>query len=163
MAKEIILSGGECCLVSDEDYALLMKFKWELNHSGYARATVGSGSILMHRMIMEPPGKAIVHHINSNRIDNRRENLQIASWSANNQSQNGTKKFPFIGVFYDKPTKKFRARIKKNGKITNLGYHLDSISAARAYDAAALKIYGPHAQTNEKYLEKLLAKLKSGK
>ena len=59
-------------MVDPEDYPILAKTHWS-PCLGYAESRDG----LMHRIIMgDPPGKH-VHHVNGNRLDNRRENLVI--------------------------------------------------------------------------------------
>ena len=90
--KQISLSRGLFAVVDDADYEWLSRWKWSASTYGYAvRAETISGRgksrkrkiFWMHREIMQtPPGKD-TDHINGNRLDNRRLNLQICSRSQN--------------------------------------------------------------------------------
>lgn len=88
MARKIELSKGMFAWVSDEDYERVSQYKWYASYHGskmkgrdkwYARRTDQSGKTKMHRFIMglEAGDKRVVHHINNNGLDNRRENLEI--------------------------------------------------------------------------------------
>ena len=78
-------------IVDDEDEAELTKHRWYLvkTRNGHLYAytkipRITGPTVLMHRFIMKPPPGLIVHHINGNGLDNRRRNLEIASYSYNN-------------------------------------------------------------------------------
>ena len=47
----------------------------------------------------------------------------------------------YKGVRWQKHSKKFRAGIRHNGKIYDLGYFKDEIKAAKAYDKIAKKLF----------------------
>lgn len=76
-------------LVDDEDVPRLIKYRWCLNNTGYARTSISSSEqILMHRFIMKlPKNKPWVDHINRNKLDNRKENLRTATSSLNNHNR----------------------------------------------------------------------------
>lgn len=70
--------------IVDDDQSHLLNFKWKVNRgpSNYGlvypyRFCENKGFIKMHREIMNPDEKMIVHHINGNTLDNRKSNLQI--------------------------------------------------------------------------------------
>ena len=54
----------------------------------------------------------------------------------------------FKGVHLDKARGKWKAAICPNGKYIHVGYFESEIAAARAYDAAALRLFGPDAYLN---------------
>jgi hypothetical protein len=73
----------------------------------------------------------------------RSESLLRAPKSKGTSSQ-------YRGVFWDKTNKKWSAviRSKAAGGVHRLGNFINEADAARAYDAAARRIYGPLAQPN---------------
>lgn len=79
-------------LVSDEDYEYLNQFRWHLGGTGYAARRLRSGEegkpggmVYMHREVLglpRTPGRGTAmqgNHMNFNRIDNRRENLEVVT------------------------------------------------------------------------------------
>lgn len=73
--------------VSPEDYDRIAAFRWTPHSKGYAQASVKREgkwtTVLMHREIMHPQGRAIVDHDNRDRLDNRRGNLRNTTQSVN--------------------------------------------------------------------------------
>lgn len=75
-------------VVDDDDFEWLSKYRWSLS-GGYAYTSFHVGMTpdgmrlvqpcLMHRFIMQPPGKMVVNHINENRLDNRKSNLEVCT------------------------------------------------------------------------------------
>ncbi|NBC17299.1 MAG: hypothetical protein GVY18_08310 [Bacteroidetes bacterium] len=54
----------------------------------------------------------------------------------------------FKGVTFHVRSQKWLARIYVDGKAIHLGYHADEVEAAKAYDAAARRIFGNFARPN---------------
>jgi hypothetical protein len=162
-------SSGAVILVDDADYLYLTKWKWQVSKMGYAvrctniggrtPAKGGTGKqiiILMHREIMglqcggDQDRGRVVHHKNGNKLDNRKENLEITS-QQNNARCAGLARHNssgFKGVSWDKRYSKWIANIVVNMKNVYLGRYLDPLEAAIAYDSAALKHFGDYAKTN---------------
>jgi len=71
---------GEEILVDLEDYDLVIQYRWSLN-DGYAKACYRYNghpkTITMHRLITGFIPGTVIRHVNKNRHDNRRSNLQI--------------------------------------------------------------------------------------
>jgi hypothetical protein len=157
--KEIQLTQGKVALVDDEDYEYLMQWKWFANKKGstfYAVRSLHSNNvrktIFMHRLITNNINtKMQTDHLNGNGLDNRKINLRICTTSQNSMNRglqiNNTTGFK--GVNYDKFSNKFRAQIRVNNIYKNLGYYIDPKDAARAYNAAAIKLHGEFAKLNE--------------
>ncbi|ATO12207.1 AP2 domain-containing protein [Bacillus velezensis] len=154
--KEISLSNGGICLVSEEDFDGLSKYKWHRRSSdGYAARTVYNDgkfkTVRMHREIMNPPKGFVIDHINRDRLDNRRDNLRIATASQNiaNSIKPSTNSSGYKGVQYRKDQGRWRACIRVNKKPISLGQYDSAEKAARAYNAAAIKYFGEYARLND--------------
>jgi hypothetical protein len=103
--------------------------------------------ISMHILIAGYKG---VDHVNRNGLDNRRINLRPATRSQNRvncpPSRNNTSGYK--GVSWNRPARRWVARIGVNGRRIGLGYFADSAEAARAYNRAALEAFGEYAWLN---------------
>lgn len=159
----MILKDGTEVLVSECDFELLSRFAWHKHSKNYVAGRIGSGYVLMHRFIMGAKGNLVVHHRDGNPLNNTRENLVITDHGTNNHSRHGVKKFPFLGVTYDKRSGKYQASIRHKGPNIRIGKFDTPLEAAKAYDRKAKELYGDAAMTNERFLKSLLAKLKSTK
>ena len=93
--------------------------------------------------------KIVVDHINNDRLDNRLENLQLISQRHNSSKdkKGGTSKY--TGVSWDKPSNKWRASIRIDGKIKYLGLFDDEQEAALAYKKSRAKMM----EESDKYYE----------
>ena len=154
--KTIPLSKGMNAIVDDSDFDWLNRHKWTYHSNGYAMRSCGSSGpkkrkyIFMHRDIINPAAGISVDHRNGNRIDNRRENLRVATQSQNNANQkiSARNTSGFKGVSFQKQHQKYRAQIVLNQKQKHLGYFQTAAQAASAYDTAALHYFGEFAKTN---------------
>jgi hypothetical protein len=147
-------------LVDPEDAWLLEDYQWqvvrpETAKTDYAeRCTSFSGkrkTLRLHRVIMGAPDGIDVDHKNGNGLDNRRENLRLATRSQNkaNVGLTLTNTSGRKGVSWHHATKKWRAQIRTGGRHMHLGLFTDLDEAARVYDRAAIEHYGEFALTNE--------------
>jgi hypothetical protein len=148
------LTKGKWAKVDRIDLPKVMFDCWYY-HDQYAARQQEGRIVWMHRLILglaaDDPLES--DHINHDKLDNRRENLRIASPSQNNvnrRKQAGTSS-RFIGVQWHKQSKKWRAVMQVNGKRKHLGYFPieDEIEAARAYNVAALETWGGFAYPND--------------
>ena len=161
--KEIQLTQGKIALVDDEDYDRLIAMgKWQCS-LGYATKNVKFNSIhttlRMHRVILTKylnldscnPRLVQVDHINGNKLDNRKENLRTCSPSQNSQNRPASKNNTsgYKGVVWHSRSKKWVAKITANGANTHLGCFDDPKLAAKAYNEAAVKLYGEFANINQ--------------
>jgi hypothetical protein len=104
----------------------------------------------MHRGILGAAPGQLVDHRDGNGINNTRANLRFCTNSENqyNCRTPRTNTSGYKGVHWHVCNKRFQAQIKIGGKYHHLGYFLDPIEAARAYDVAALKYHGEFARVN---------------
>lgn len=103
---------------------------------------------ILHRVIMsrvlgrELTSDEHVDHINGNPLDNRRENLRIASPRDNNYNKglysNNTSGYKGVS----KRGERYTAYIQVDGKKKHLGYFDDPKEAHEAYCAAGRELYG---------------------
>lgn len=150
---EVLLQNGAVLLVDDDDLERIGP-KWHVSHNGYAirreRLPEGRKRVLyMHREIMGSDDRD-VDHVNGNRLDNRRCNLRFATRTENNANSKlrvGCTSV-FKGVFHHKHCDRWWAYIGNKGKRLSLGYYKTEIDAARAYNAAALEVFGDFARLN---------------
>ena len=160
MSIIILLTHGQQTIVDDE-YAYLAELKWSASYHKkldkyYARRWNGQKAEYLHRVILS----AMLHrplertedvdHINRDRLDNRCENLRLATRSQNNMNSKmkGNNVSGFRGVSWGERNKKWVARITISGKVKHLGLFTSKESAARAFDAAAKKAFGDFARLN---------------
>lgn len=84
----IQINDGQYAIVDKQDYKALAKWKWRLSN-GYAirdkySPTKKRGATLtMHKQIVDPPDGLEVDHINGNKLDNRRSNLEAVTHAEN--------------------------------------------------------------------------------
>ena len=135
--------------VSDEDYEAVNSHKWYVNSRYVVRSLPGGGKELLHRVIMNAKPDEIVDHINGNPLDNRRENLRIASGKQNqgNRKKSSGTSSRYKGVSRQ-PNMRWRAQIKIDGKQTSLGTYSTELEAAMAYDKKCIDTFGVFARIN---------------
>jgi hypothetical protein len=146
--------GVQDCLVDIEDIPLLSKYKWTIKKCGsslyYAHAHTGTTTVTMHRIVMNNPD-GIIDHIDGNCLDNRKTNLRVVTYSQNrrNSAKQINTKCKYRGVYERNDYfGKYRAQIRFEGKIINLGTFVCPKEAAMAYDKKAREVYGDFATTN---------------
>ena len=155
--KSIKLTQGKITLVSDEDFDLLKSHNWfyhKSNHNGnggYAERNVYVNgkqvSLKMHRVILNAQNNFEVDHINSDKLDNRRENLRLAKKGENQKNvgkrKNNTSGFKGINWHCNK----WRARININNQSIYLGHFETKQKAFYWYCLAANIIHQEFANT----------------
>lgn len=149
--------------IIDETDADLAALKWTYATAGYAfrnkprRVQAEGPAVLwLHRVIMERmtgtplPKGSEVDHANRNKLDNRRANLRMSDRSLNsaNREMQRNNSTGYRGVYQTRNKKRWRAAIGFYGEYIHLGVHDTPEEAARAYDAAALRMRPNFAMLN---------------
>jgi hypothetical protein len=142
-------------IIDPEDYQELLQYPWQIleteRNSRYAVWYCGKKIIYMHRQIMNAPAGVFIDHRYGNSLDNRKENLRIATIAQNQYNRRKLSKktsSKYKGVHRKRNMKKYCAVIGCNGKRIFLGCFEDEIDAAKAYDEAAKKYHGEFAVLN---------------
>lgn len=147
--KVIKTSKKEEIKVDDEDYEFLNQFKWCIDN-GYARSSVNSKIVYMHRLLMNNPlGKVCIDHIDRNKLNNQKSNLRVCTYSQNahNCKDYSNKKTSKYKGVYNKGNS-YVSRISFEGKRIYLGSFKTEKEAAKIYNKAAKKYYGEYANLN---------------
>ncbi|MFH1371423.1 MAG: HNH endonuclease [Planctomycetota bacterium] len=150
-------------IVDKEDYDRLRKRSWRCRRFDdcwyavrWVRASEKSNKTVawMHRAVLEAPEGTLVDHKNHNGLDNRKDNLRLATYSQNMQNRRKIRRAcssRFKGVMFRKEVhrrRRWRGSIKVGGWMIELGMFKTEVEAARAYDAAAKKHFGEFACLN---------------
>jgi len=123
---------------------------WSLHSAGYAfRRIPRSKPVYMHRVIAEAKAGQLVDHVNGDRLDNRRQNLRLATPTQNNaNSRDRRRGGRYRGVYWHRQAGRWISQISLHGRVYHLGLFDAPEAAARAYDLAARAAHGAFARTN---------------
>lgn len=114
------------------------------NQGGYMfigiRKNKKSKTIPVHQLVAmafldhTPCGlKLVVNHINLNKTDNRVENLEIITQRENANHKHIKSTSDYVGVSWEKRSKKWRAAIGIDGRVKHLGLFDNETDAYTAY------------------------------
>lgn len=148
-------NSSEPARIDSEDYERVLGHTWYRHSAGYALTMIWVNGrqkgLYLHRLLLAAPPDLFVDHINHDRLDNRRENLRLATPAENSRHRRKSAKpaqSRFKGVTRTDSRVGWTAMISVNGRQIYLGRFRDEEEAARAYDAAALEHFGLFAALN---------------
>lgn len=64
-------------VVDDADAELVTMHKWYLSSDGYVKGSVHGVHVKLHRHLVACPSGTTIHHIDGDRLNNKRSNLRI--------------------------------------------------------------------------------------
>jgi dephospho-CoA kinase len=165
---ELPLTPRGFALIDYDDLERAQQHQWRLDIShGYVYANIDNKKTYLHRFITNAPKGMVVDHINRDKQDNRKQNLQIVTQKVNAMLRVRTpnKGSGYVGVKSSRTGSKWRSAISVDGKNYYIGRFNNRHDAARAYNEMAIKLLGDRASLNEIKVPKiaLVGKLRSGK
>lgn len=139
-------------LIDKEDYNRVKYYTWSINDQGYVTARVNGKLQSLHRFITkETDPNIFIDHINSNPLDNTKQNLRKSNDGKNSQNRSKIKNCSsnYIGVYYSKRNKKWISQLTFNGDYFYIGNDSSQIYAARRRDLFILDNFsGEHYKMN---------------
>jgi hypothetical protein len=151
MPVVIPVTGGYVAVIDDADAELVLRHKWRAaTHGRYAQTNVGKRTVFMHRLIMAPPEGFETDHVDGDGLNNKRDNLRLATRSqnrANNHSQ-VRNKHGFRGVIQT-ARGYFYGRVNKYGKQHFTASFNTPEAASIARNRLAIQLYGEFVPPSE--------------
>jgi hypothetical protein len=114
------------------------------------RGTKPLGPLVLNRTAGPPPtpGHTCDHYPDTSQLNNTRGNLRWATKPEQSNNRRVWGKSRFLRVTWDSKTGRWRWVLHAAGKMHSGPLNDDEIATARAADAAAIRLIGPHARTN---------------
>ena len=165
---ELILTskkyGTHTVLYDDKNRNLIKKHKWSLAGRKeklycisifYDRIRKKTIRTFMHNIIMKAKG---IDHKNGNGLDNREENLRIATQRQNNKNMKISRlnKFGVKGASFCKSRGVYSVHITCDYKHIFLGYYSSLVECAKKYNEAAIRLHGDFANLNDVTPERII-------
>ena len=145
------LTRGHEAVIDASDAELVADRNWWVETSGaniYAkrkfRRDGGMICVWMHRVLLGAQGNVYVDHIDGDGLNNRRNNLRLATNAQNqfNQRMRSDNKSGYRGVSFRKSDGTWTAQIKANGRRHYLGIYKTPEEAHAAYCKASAELHG---------------------
>ena len=135
------------CIVDDEDYEKVSKYRWCLTTDGRPHTNAGKkGYFYLYHLILERKAGFVIDHANNDPLDNTRKNLRYATYSENNVNRESRRSNRFRGVYPNHD--RWMAQIKSKKVFYYLGTSDTPEEAAKAYNESAKELHGEFARLN---------------
>lgn len=132
--------------------------KWYTNRNGYCflnlvdKKSGKTTPIYMHHVIAGKPGRGMtIDHVNHDRLDNRRENLRIVSYSKNLHNRRTSNQHYGVEKMSGNRKKPWAAVISVNGRRTFIGSFETKSEASKARMDYEKNILGENKKLTLKY------------
>ncbi len=152
---EIPLKNGYFAIIDLQDVEKAKEFGWILDDTKdnwYVQTCTGTPrrTVRLHRFLLGVTKGLTVDHVDGNGLNNLRSNLRISTQTQNSRNRRKIKKktSKYKGV-HVRDNGKFRATIRVNRKLINIGTFTDEIEAAVAYNEYAKIYFGEFACLNQ--------------
>lgn len=157
--KQLPLSQGLFATVDDEDWDRVSTYKWSA-HPGrrtwYAVRNQKGQSVLLHRFILAAGKGTEVDHTDHDGLNCTRSNLRFVTRSQNQQNRTGAARNSqtgIRGVWMHRPTARYMATARINGRRHYFGYFKDLHAAEEAAIAGRARLMTHSAECNAKARE----------
>lgn len=155
-------------LIDDCDYENCKNLKWYKDSEGYARTTIDGRKIRLHKYITNTDKNTLIDHINGEKLDCRRKNMRIASYSDNTVKskigKNNTSNI--IGVYYWNNNDGYWVARFQYGEINHCKYFIekeDAIIQRLYWELKYLKELAPQLITIKNKYNYIYNYIKEGK
>lgn len=157
----IPLTQGKTALIDEEDFPLISQYAWHARCAkgkwyaeAYTEFAEGrSAQVFLHRFLMGDPPGLEVDHVNGDGLNCTRANMRQATILQNRKNRgkgvgkNGAETTSrYKGVCWK--ANRWEASIASDKQWHYLGRFTSEVDAARAYDAAAIRLHGAFAKVN---------------
>ena len=150
--------------IDETDLSLISQYTWHI-HNGYVAHTVTrktselcglpvDSTLLLHRLLLNPPADMVVDHVSGDKLDNRRSNLRVCLQNENllnrsKQLSQTSSKFKGVHLAKGKIVRPWRAEIYYQRQRFHIGYFDTETEAAEAYNQHAIVLFGEYANLNK--------------
>lgn len=142
------LTQGHEAIIDAAYVPLVEGYNWCVLRGPYTAYAKRNGpaarSVFLHHVICPAAEGTVTDHIDGNGLNNRRENLRLATKAENGRNSRIRRrnKSGFKGVHLHKQSGKWRARISTGSKLVCLGLHETPEEAHAAYAKASIELHG---------------------
>ena len=128
-------------IIDSEDVNKINKYKWVLRTDGYVSSKIEGKGIKLHRFINNTPKGMHTNHMNLNKLDNRKINLETCTQLQNNQFKGlySKNKVGKNNIFFR--DNMYEVDIRVENKSIYLGYFKELYEAVICKEVAELKYF----------------------
>ena len=91
----------------------------------------------------------IIDHVDNNKLNNILSNLQLITMRENTSKDLKNCSSEYVGVYWDKRSKKWRAQIHINGRRKHLGMFTNELEASNSYQSILKTLQHEHTIRNK--------------